>query len=99
MRRHAGDDSRSHAAAGGRPWRRAAASGAAGQRRPFSLTSNNIALGDRRAGIVKQYLIDLGVPASRIEVRSLGTESPFCQADGEACWSQNRRGHFVITRK
>jgi peptidoglycan-associated lipoprotein len=59
----------------------------------------NIALGDRRAIVVKEYLISLGIAPSRIEIRSLGKESPFCQADGESCWSQNRRGHFVITRK
>jgi outer membrane protein OmpA-like peptidoglycan-associated protein len=29
----------------------------------------------------------------------VGKESPFCTASGEACWSQNRRGHFVITAK
>jgi len=59
----------------------------------------NLALGDRRAEAVKAYLTSLGVAADRVQVRSLGKEEPFCTADGESCWSQNRRGHFVITSK
>jgi peptidoglycan-associated lipoprotein len=59
----------------------------------------NLALGDRRAETVKDYLASLGIPASRIEIRSLGKESPFCRDEGESCWSQNRRGHFMITAK
>ncbi len=59
----------------------------------------NIALGDRRATVVRDYLVNLGVSPSRIEVRSLGKEAPFCQREGESCWQQNRRGHFVLTRK
>ncbi len=59
----------------------------------------NLALGDRRANAVKDYLASLGVNPSRIEIRSLGKEAPFCRAEGEQCWAQNRRGHFVITRK
>ena len=59
----------------------------------------NLALGDRRATAVREYLMNLGVAANRIEVRSLGKEAPFCREDGEACWSQNRRGHFEIVRK
>jgi peptidoglycan-associated lipoprotein len=59
----------------------------------------NLALGDRRAVVVREYLTSLGVRPERIQTRSLGREAPFCQQSGEACWSQNRRGHFVITRK
>jgi peptidoglycan-associated lipoprotein len=59
----------------------------------------NLALGDRRAVAVREYLTSLGVPPERIQTRSLGKEAPFCQRTGETCWSQNRRGHFVITRK
>jgi peptidoglycan-associated lipoprotein len=59
----------------------------------------NLSLGDRRASAVRRYLEDLGVSAARIEVRSLGEEAPFCDGSGEDCWSQNRRGHFVITGK
>jgi peptidoglycan-associated lipoprotein len=59
----------------------------------------NLALGDRRAVVVKQYLSSLGVLPDRVQVRSLGKEVPFCQGTTESCWSQNRRGHFVITAK
>jgi len=59
----------------------------------------NLALGDERAKAVKSYLTSLGVPEARIAVVSLGKESPVCRDENEACWSQNRRGHFVITAK
>ena len=59
----------------------------------------NLALGDERAKAVKTYLASLGVPEDRIAIVSLGKESPVCQQDNEGCWSQNRRGHFVITAK
>jgi len=59
----------------------------------------NLALGDRRAEAVREYLTSLGVRADRVQIRSLGKEAPFCQGSGESCWSQNRRGHFEITRK
>jgi peptidoglycan-associated lipoprotein len=59
----------------------------------------NLALGDRRAEVVKDYLTNLGVASNRIVTRSLGREAPFCRDSGESCWSQNRRGHFVITAK
>ena len=57
----------------------------------------NLALGERRANAVKAYLVSLGVPAERVNIVSKGKESPFCTEKNEACWSQNRRGHFVIT--
>jgi peptidoglycan-associated lipoprotein len=59
----------------------------------------NLALGDRRAEVVREYLTSLGVKPDRIQTRSLGKEAPFCREDGESCWSQNRRGHFMITAK
>jgi peptidoglycan-associated lipoprotein len=59
----------------------------------------NLGLGDRRANSVKAYLVELGVPASSITVVSKGKEAPFCTESNEACWQQNRRGHFVVTAK
>ena len=59
----------------------------------------NLALGTRRANSVKDYLVSLGVPATRVTVVSKGKEAPFCREESEACWQQNRRGHFVITGK
>jgi peptidoglycan-associated lipoprotein len=58
-------------------------------------TEYNLALGDRRAGAVKQYLVSLGISADRISTVSFGKEKPFCNEHNEACWQQNRRGHFV----
>ena len=59
----------------------------------------NLGLGERRANAVKAYLVSLGVPADRVVIVSKGKESPFCTDKNEACWQQNRRGHFVITAK
>ena len=59
----------------------------------------NLALGEQRALVVKEYLEGLGVSASRIRTVSLGKEARFCQESSEDCWSKNRRGHFVIIAK
>ncbi len=58
-------------------------------------TEYNLALGDRRGNAAKQYLASLGVSADRLNVVSFGKEKPFCKESNEACWQQNRRGHFV----
>ncbi len=59
----------------------------------------NLALGDRRANAVRDYLLSLGIPGSRLIAVSKGKEQPFCFEENESCWQQNRRGHFVITAK
>ena len=59
----------------------------------------NLGLGNRRATAVKDYLVNLGVPAGRVTVVSKGKEQPFCRDENESCWQQNRRGHFIITGK
>jgi len=59
----------------------------------------NLALGTRRATSVKDYLVNLGVPANRITVVTKGKEQPVCNEENESCWQQNRRGHFIITAK
>ena len=56
----------------------------------------NLVLGERRAQAAKQYLQDLGVPSSQIQVTSYGKEKPFCTDHSEACWQSNRRAHFVL---
>ncbi len=59
----------------------------------------NLALGERRAAAARDYLVSLGVPEARMNVVSKGEEAPFCTEENEACWSQNRRGHFIVTAK
>jgi peptidoglycan-associated lipoprotein len=61
-------------------------------------TEYNLALGDRRANAVKQYLVNLGIPAANLNTVSYGKEKPFCLESSEACWQQNRRGHFIPAR-
>lgn len=56
----------------------------------------NLVLGERRAQSVKQYLQELGVPASHLQTTSYGKERPFCGEHREPCWQQNRRAHFVV---
>ncbi|MGH9725736.1 MAG: OmpA family protein, partial [Candidatus Acidiferrales bacterium] len=55
----------------------------------------NLGLGERRAQAAKNYLISLGISASRIDTVSWGKEHPFCTEQNDACWQQNRRAHFV----
>jgi peptidoglycan-associated lipoprotein len=43
--------------------------------------------------------VSLGIPADRISIVSKGEEAPFCSEESEACWQQNRRGHFLFTAK
>ena len=59
----------------------------------------NLALGWRRANAVKDYLVSLGVEASRISTISYGEERPFATCHDESCWWQNRRAHFVVIAK
>src|SRR5712692_9516618 len=58
-------------------------------------TEYNLGLGDRRANAVKQFLVSSGISADRLSTVSFGKEKPFCTESNEACWQQNRRGHFV----
>jgi len=55
----------------------------------------NKSLGDRRASSVKQYLIDLGSDASRIEVLSMGDELATPNADSTTS-ALERKAHFVV---
>lgn len=59
----------------------------------------NLALGERRAKAVKDYLVSLGVRSSRIETISYGSEKPLCTEKAEECWAKNRRAHFVVLTK
>ena len=59
----------------------------------------NLALGERRADAVRDYLVSLGVPTERVTIVSKGEEQPSCTEETESCWQQNRRGHFIFTAK
>jgi peptidoglycan-associated lipoprotein len=56
----------------------------------------NIALGDRRASSIKQFLVSSGIAATKIETVSYGEEKPQCAEKVESCWWRNRRAHFVL---
>lgn len=59
----------------------------------------NLALGDRRAKAVRDYLVALGIPSDRVETISYGEEKPACTEKTEECWAKNRRAHFVVLRE
>jgi peptidoglycan-associated lipoprotein len=55
----------------------------------------NLALGDRRATSARDFLVNLGVPASKLRTISYGEERPQCTDSDESCWQRNRRAHFA----
>lgn len=55
----------------------------------------NLALGERRAQSVKNYLQGLGVNADQLTVISYGEEKPLVSGDSEQAWSKNRRANFL----
>ncbi len=59
----------------------------------------NLALGDRRALAVRNYMVTLGVNAERLRTVSYGKEFPFDPGHDETAWSHNRRAHFMLTSK
>jgi peptidoglycan-associated lipoprotein len=56
----------------------------------------NLALGERRAKAVKDYLVGAGIAADRLSTISYGEERPFVLGHDESAWKWNRRGHFVV---
>lgn len=56
----------------------------------------NLALGERRATAVKNYLVTLGVSSSRVSTISYGKERPVALGHTDAAWSQNRRGVLTV---
>ncbi len=56
----------------------------------------NLALGERRASAVYDYLVALGVDPSRLSTISYGKERPGVLGSNDASWAQNRRGVFVV---
>jgi peptidoglycan-associated lipoprotein len=58
----------------------------------------NLALGERRAQSVKNFLTQLGVEAARLSTISYGEEKPVSQGHAEDSWAKNRRAEFVVTK-
>ena len=58
----------------------------------------NMALGERRAQSVKNYLGQLGVDGARLSTISYGEEKPVAKGHNEAAWAKNRRAEFVVTK-
>lgn len=58
----------------------------------------NLALGERRARAVYEYLVMSGVNAGQLEMISYGEERPAVEGHNEAAWAKNRRGEFKIIK-
>jgi peptidoglycan-associated lipoprotein len=58
----------------------------------------NLALGDRRAKAALSYLVAQGIAPARLVTISYGKERPQCADHNEACWTKNRRAHFLVKR-
>lgn len=56
----------------------------------------NLALGQKRAQVVRKYYLMLGIPGGRISTISYGEEKPVCQELTDECWSRNRRSEAKI---
>lgn len=57
----------------------------------------NLALGNKRAETVKNYLSNQGIATGRMDVISYGEEIPLVNGQTDTAWSQNRRAEFVVT--
>ena len=60
-------------------------------------TEYNMALGNRRAEAIRQFLVGFGLGENRFEIVSFGEGRPLQQGSTESDWARNRRGQFVIT--
>lgn len=56
----------------------------------------NLALGARRAESIRNYLIERGVPAGRIDTISFGKERPIAEGSTEDSWARNRNGRTAV---
>ena len=59
----------------------------------------NMSLGENRAIIIRNYLVQNGIAADRIQTRSYGAEKPAVEGHDESAYALNRRGEFVIFQK
>ena len=56
----------------------------------------NLALGEKRAQAVKNYLVQMGIPSSRVTTISYGKERPAVVGSNDGAWSQNRRSVTAV---
>jgi peptidoglycan-associated lipoprotein len=59
----------------------------------------NLALGDKRAQVVRAYMVEWGIEPGRLMTVSLGEESPFDPGQTEEAYAFNRRVHFLLMRE
>jgi peptidoglycan-associated lipoprotein len=59
-------------------------------------TDYNLALGEQRARVARDYLASLGVSAGRMRTVSYGKERPLVKGENEQAYAQNRRAHFAV---
>lgn len=59
----------------------------------------NLALGEKRANVVREYLLSFGINPRSMTVRSIGENRPLCQQLAESCYQRNRRVEFVQIRR
>ena len=57
----------------------------------------NLALGERRANAVREFLVNSGIDASRLKVHSYGKEQPAIAEHNEEAWRQNRRAVTMVS--
>ncbi|GJL56370.1 MAG: hypothetical protein NPIRA02_35020 [Nitrospirales bacterium] len=56
----------------------------------------NLVLGKKRAGAIRDYLVELGITPERVSIISYGQDKPFCSDPTEVCYQLNRRGHLLV---
>ncbi len=56
----------------------------------------NLVLGKKRAGAIRDYLVELGITQDRVAIISYGQDKPFCSDSTEVCYQLNRRGHLLV---
>lgn len=61
-------------------------------------TDYNLALGQRRAKVILDRLVRMGVPDGRITIVSYGEERPLDSSSNTTAWSKNRRAEFRVLR-
>ena len=59
----------------------------------------NLALGERRARVTRDFLVAAGIEANRVNTISFGKERPFVLGHDESAWKWNRRAHFMLSPK